>query len=445
MISTNTNLEKAAGTVDRSKHPCFNGHSKTNCARIHLPIAAKCNIQCNFCNRKYDCANESRPGVTTKLLTPLQAADYFSAALKKEQRIAVAGIAGPGDPFAEPQLTLETLRLVRERHPQTILCVASNGLNVAPYVDELAALQVSHVTITVNAVDPEIGAQIYSWVRKTPHVYRGIEGAKVLLENQREAITRLKMAGVTVKVNTVVIPTINDHHLLDIALEMSDRGVDVLNAIPLCPTEGTPFALLREPTSKEMNKLRQSASHFIPQMYHCTRCRADAAGFLGQNDEQTKEYSNLMTKAANGQLEVPENPTHPAQRRTKVAVASWEGMLINQHLGEASHLWIYEWSERGYSYVESRPTAAPGGGQQRWADLANILGDCHTVLVSGVGQSPKDVLSSHGVAVVETEGLIDDLLRQIHAGADLSPFRKRVKAGCGANDGSCSGTGNGCG
>lgn len=444
MISTNASFEKTPA-VDRSKHPCFNGHSKSNCARIHLPIAAKCNVQCNFCNRKYDCANESRPGVTTKLLTPQQAADYFSAALKKEPRIAVAGIAGPGDPFAEPQLTLETLRLVRERHPGVILCVASNGLNVAPYVDELAALQVSHVTITVNAVDPEIGSQIYSWVRKQPHVYRGLDAGKVLIENQREAITRLKEAGITTKVNTVIIPTINDHHLLDIALEMSDRGVDVLNAIPLCPTEGTPFALLREPTPKEMAKLRQSAQHFIPQMYHCTRCRADAAGFLGQNDEQTKEFAALMVGAATGQLDPADLPVHPAQRRTKVAVASWEGMLINQHLGEATHLWIYERNERGYTYIESRATAPVGGGQQRWLELANRLSDCHTVLVSGVGQSPKELLSHHGVSVLECEGLIDEMLHQIHAGSDLSQFRKRAKSGCGANDGSCSGTGNGCG
>jgi nitrogen fixation protein NifB len=47
---------------------------------------------------------------------------------------------------------------------------------------------VSHVTVTVNAVDPAIGAQIYSWMRVGKKVVRAEEGAAVLLERQREAI-----------------------------------------------------------------------------------------------------------------------------------------------------------------------------------------------------------------------------------------------------------------
>ena len=64
---------------------------------------------------------------------------------------------------------METLRLVREKYPEMLLCVATNGLNAEPYAEELAQLQVSHVTFTVNAVDPAIGAQIYAWVRDGAH------------------------------------------------------------------------------------------------------------------------------------------------------------------------------------------------------------------------------------------------------------------------------------
>lgn len=55
---------------DISKHPCFNPAVKGQFGRVHLPVAPKCNIKCNFCNRKYDCINESRPGVTSNVLTP---------------------------------------------------------------------------------------------------------------------------------------------------------------------------------------------------------------------------------------------------------------------------------------------------------------------------------------------------------------------------------------
>jgi hypothetical protein len=137
--------------------------------------------QCNYCNRKYDCVNESRPGVTSTLLSPEQALVYMGKVLEKEPRISVAGIAGPGDPFANAEETLETMRLIRRNYPDTILCLSSNGMQVAPHVPELAEIGVSHVTITVNAVDPDISQKIYAWVRDGKVLYRGRQGAELLL------------------------------------------------------------------------------------------------------------------------------------------------------------------------------------------------------------------------------------------------------------------------
>ena len=138
----------------------------------------------------YDCTNESRPGVTSAVLSPRQALDYLERVLEKDPRITVVGIAGPGDPFATPERTMETLRLVRERYPEMLLCVASQRTDVAPYVEELAELEVSHVTLTVNAVDPEIGAKIYAWVRDGKRGLSRRGGGRIALERQAEAIRR---------------------------------------------------------------------------------------------------------------------------------------------------------------------------------------------------------------------------------------------------------------
>jgi len=167
--------------LDLTQHPCFNSDVRHRTGRIHLPVAPKCNIQCNYCNRKFDCANESRPGVTSAVLLPKQAVNYLHHALKVMPELKVVGIAGPGDPFASPEDTLETLHLVREQYPEMLLCVATNGLNLEPYVAELARLQVSHVTLTVNAVDPSIGTEIYAWVRDSRTIYRGDAAASHLL------------------------------------------------------------------------------------------------------------------------------------------------------------------------------------------------------------------------------------------------------------------------
>ena len=195
-LDTSSAVTPAAVALDFSKHPCFNKDSHHTHGRIHLPVAPRCNLQCNFCNRKFDCMNESRPGVTSAVLTPEQAADYLDATLKRVPNLAVMGIAGPGDPFANAVETMATLKLVRQRHKDMILCLATNGLGVGPHISNLAALQVSHVTLTVNAVDAEIGSRIYSWIRDGYRPMRGVGAAQLLLDRQLDAIVRLKEAGI---------------------------------------------------------------------------------------------------------------------------------------------------------------------------------------------------------------------------------------------------------
>ncbi|MBF0497953.1 MAG: radical SAM protein, partial [Deltaproteobacteria bacterium] len=109
--------------MNLSAHPCFNDKARHTFGRIHLPVAPRCNVQCKFCNRKFDCVNESRPGVTSGILSPYQAMVYLDAVIKVKPNIAVVGIAGPGDPFANPEETLETLRQVRIKYPEMLLCV----------------------------------------------------------------------------------------------------------------------------------------------------------------------------------------------------------------------------------------------------------------------------------------------------------------------------------
>jgi nitrogen fixation protein NifB len=429
-----------------ANHPCFNTKVRHTTGRIHLPVAPRCNIQCNFCNRKFDCVNESRPGVTSSILSPGQALLYLEEALEKVPNIAVMGIAGPGDPFANPEETLETLRLVRARYPDMILCVASNGLNVSPYVDDLAKVGLSHITITVNAVDSQIGAKIYAWVRHNKRVRAGTDGAQQLLENQLAAIKALKARGLTVKVNCVVLPGINDTHVQDLAQRMAELKVDILNCIPYYPTEGAALANLSQPTSKQMALIRRNARQYLPQMAHCARCRADAVGLLGAQQDPTL-VAQLMACATQPITSSPvtdtATPATPpsSNDRPYVAVASMEGMLINQHLGEADVLYIYENTAKGIRLHETRTTPEPGGGTARWEALSALLHDCRTLLVSGIGPSPRHVLEGNGLKVIVLSGVITDAVQGLYAGQSLAHLMKRP-APCGVE---CSGQGNGCG
>ena len=264
-------------------HPCYNAEDSCRYGRIHLPVASRCNLACVFCNRRYACLNESRPGVTCELLTPEEACASVGKALAAMPNLTVAGIAGPGDPLANPHETFETFRLVRRQYPDLLLCLATNGLALPDAVATLLSLGVRHITVTVNAVNPVVGARIYRFVQDGEQRLSGEEGAQLLLERQRLGVRSLSDAGLLVKINTVVVPGLNDEHVADIAKEVASWGAYVMNCIPLIPVAGTPLAGMRPPTRSLMDIIRREAGSFLRQMTHYSRCRADAVGFLAHS------------------------------------------------------------------------------------------------------------------------------------------------------------------
>ena len=422
-------------TIDISLHPCFNAGARHRHGRIHLPVAPQCNVQCGFCNRLYDCVNESRPGVTSAVLAPRQALEYLRLALEKRPDISVVGIAGPGDPFATPEKTIETLSLVRNHYPEMILCVASNGMQVARYAAQLADLEVSHVTITVNAVNPVIGARVYRWFRDGTRVLRGIEGAAVLFERQLEAITKLKEHGVLVKVNSILLPGINLDHIEAVAEKMASLHVDLFNCIPLLPAAGSDFEGFPEPDRATVEQIRSQAQRHIPQMRHCTRCRADAVGLLGES--HSEELDRLLRGCCTRSFDNRSTAT------PRIAVATMEGVMVNEHLGQASSLSIFGNSDTGPRFIEERATPPAGTGNDRWHSMAELLHDCHTVLVQFAGTSPKEILAEYGIRVLAMEGLIMPALEELFAGRPLPAYMTcHAPARCGQ---ACSGNGGGCG
>ncbi len=416
---------------DTSKHPCFNIEAKGSYGRVHLPVAPKCNIQCNYCNRDFDCVNESRPGVTSAVLKPFQAVEYLKALKTKMPSLSVVGIAGPGDPFANAEETLETLRLVNKEMPEMIFCLSTNGVNLKPHIDEIAELGVTHVTITMNSLDPEVLAKVYAWIRADKKVYRGVEAGEEILKRQLECIPLLKAKGITVKINSIIIPGVNEAEIGRLAERVASLGADTMNAIPLIPTKDTPFETLEKPSKRMVLGVKSEVAEHIKPMTHCARCRADAAGLLGHDLQDTpdmlREYANM--------------PAHDTANRPYVAVATHEGILVNQHLGESQQLYIFEESKKGYKLVETRATPPKGGGDFRWIDLARSLTDCQAILVGGAGPSPVRILQSSGIRVIQMTGLIDLGLDNVYHGTVLRTVKKADAFKCGQG---CTGNATGC-
>lgn len=267
------------------KHPCYNPNAH-DYARIHLPIAPLCNIQCKFCNRKFDCQNESRPGVTSNLLKPAEALNVFEYYYNNVENLSVMGIAGPGDALANVDNTFKTIELIKAKYPEITVCLSTNGLMLPKYAANLRDLGVSHLTVTINAVDAHIGEQIYAHVDYEGERIKGLKGAQILLNNQLQGLEMIKEMDMMCKVNIVAVKDVNLTHIKEIVEKVKSLGVTYTNIMSLIPVKDTAFENHEVLTSTQLADLRNDCGKILPQMRHCRQCRADAVGKLSDNQSK---------------------------------------------------------------------------------------------------------------------------------------------------------------
>ena len=273
-----------------TKHPCFARGDKNGSGRIHLPISPSCNIECKFCERSFN-SYEVRPGVSRTVITPQEAIDAIRRALEFCPDIKVAGIAGPGDTLASPY-ALETFKLIKKEYPELVKCMSTNGLLLAEKAQEVIDVGIDSLTVTVNAVDPLIEAQLNDGIVWHGEHITGIEAAQILIQQQLKGIELVSDAGLTVKVNTVLVPGINDGHIEKIAMTVAEKGASIYNIIPLIPQHK--LKECREPDCMELERAILKASKHIDVFRHCQRCRADAVGIPGGEDFGDRVYLDLQ-------------------------------------------------------------------------------------------------------------------------------------------------------
>ena len=267
-------------------HPCFAMGKKGTNGRIHLPVSPGCNIECRFCDRQIN-DYEDRPGVTGSILKPEEVTDIIKRSLEVCSDISVVGIAGPGDTLATDN-ALKTFRMVKENFPKLIKCMSTNGLLLPEKADEIIEVGIDSLTVTVNAVDPEIEAKLNDGIHYHGEYYSGVEAATILIRNQLEGIKKVSDAGITVKVNTVLVPGINDDHIETIAKTVKEHGASIYNIIPLIPQHK--LKDVPAPKCAEIDLARQKAEKYIDVFRHCQHCRADAIGVPGEKDYGDQIY-----------------------------------------------------------------------------------------------------------------------------------------------------------
>jgi nitrogen fixation protein NifB len=469
-------------------HPCYSDSGHRYFARMHAAVAPACNIQCHYCNRKYDCSNESRPGVVSQVLTPEQAVRKALAVGAALPQLAVLGIAGPGDALANPERTFATFAALAEQAPDLKLCVSTNGLALPDYVDELARYNIEHVTITINCIDAAVGEQIYPWIFWKSRRVRGREAAQILIERQLAGLSLLAARGVLVKVNSVLIPGVNDRHLPEVAHAVRARGAFLHNIMPLIsdPAHGTFFGLTgqRAPSADELAAVQQACGSELKIMRHCQQCRADAVGLLG--DDRSAEFSMEKVMAAGvdaaaalerrvayrahvadlvaacgkvgqggaqpaaapvvTQVVTLHRPSahhaeRPIGRSLRIAVATRNGALIDEHFGYARAFAVYRVDGETIEHVETRSVDKYCHGSEtcgedeadetdgiavpRLARSIAALSGCDAVLCARIGYEPWQALRRAGIQP-NTEFALDAVEAALRAYWSASRATPRV-------------------
>ncbi|MFD2111200.1 nitrogenase cofactor biosynthesis protein NifB [Thiorhodococcus fuscus] len=423
-----------------NNHPCFSEDAHHHYARMHVAVAPACNIQCHYCNRKYDCSNESRPGVVSEVLSPDQAVKKVLAVAANIPQMTVLGIAGPGDPLANPERTLETFRQLSEKAPDIRLCVSTNGLALPELVDEICKHNIEHVTITINCVDPDVGAKIYPWIFWNNRRIKGRKAAEILIAQQQKGLEMLVERGVLVKVNSVLIPGVNDAHLKEVSRVVKAKGAFLHNVMPLIaePEHGTFYGLMgqRGPTNEELQTLQDACAGDMAMMRHCRQCRADAVGMLGEDrgheftldkiETMEIDYAAAMTRRAQVHAEIEANRAaqrqqsgevfvslaslkRPAPKKTEtrpvlMAVATTGGGVVNQHFGHAREFLVYEASSTDVRFIGVRKVDLYCSGGDTCGDAETTLqktirtlSGCEVVLCSKIGYEPWGMLEAAGI------------------------------------------------
>ncbi len=241
--------------------------------------------------------------------------------------------------------------------------------------------------------------------------------------------------GILVKVNSVMIPGVNDKHLAEVSKVVKAKGAFLHNVMPLIAEaeHGTFYGVMgqRGPSNDELQTLQDECSGDMNMMRHCRQCRADAVGMLGEDrgDEFTLDkiedmeidYQAAMEKrkVIHQAIEAEMNEKRAASEQSQqqalaapklntrpvlMAVATSGQNVINMHFGHAKEFLVYEASPDGVRFISHRKTELYCSGDDTCGDAETALQrnirtleGCEVVLCSKIGYEPWEQLEQAGI------------------------------------------------
>ncbi|MCL2151418.1 MAG: radical SAM protein [Oscillospiraceae bacterium] len=280
-------------------HPCFDETALGY--RIHLPIAEKCNTKCNYCKMAFSKC-DIRPGVTEELLRSSDIDAYVNESLKIYDDCRIVGIAGPGDPLANPKEVFYALERISKNYPNFKKCMCTNGFGVEDYADKIKEVGLDYITLTINSINECTLSKIYKFIYYHGEYYKGKSAGQLILKLQKSALHILnRFENIKIKINIVFIPGINDMEIDDLIQFLCKYKIDIINIVPLLPVNGTEYESIKPLTYGEFDKIKKDLQNKYKKVrfkQNCQRCRSDARGKVtaqreGNNNQCSFGYAGL--------------------------------------------------------------------------------------------------------------------------------------------------------
>lgn len=106
-----------------------------------------------------------------------------------------------------------------------------------------------------------------------------------------------------------------------------------------------------------------------------------------------------------------------ADKTYQIAIASSDGIVVNNHFGKARAFYIYEVKDEELKLLEVRtlPPVCERGDhdEERLRENVEKLSDCTHLLVSRVGNGARAVLESKGISCYEIPGIISESIDKL--------------------------------
>lgn len=316
---------------------------------------------------------------------------------ENNKRIDVVMILGPGDPLATPDITLHTIRQVRGYCPDVKIALRTLGIGSEKLAGELATAGLNLIEMQVDGVKAEILEKLYAWIRPGQKTINIVDGAKLLIKEQRHGVPALKFHEMSVTVNTTLYPGYNLDHVAKISSEMMELGAEGISLTRCCTESGLEVEL-ETPSDDTVAFLRTAAELYLPVI---EPLKIDQSGLMEPGSKGAPE--KILPK--------------PLKDKPNVAVVSSNGIEVDLHLGHAVKFLIYGPREDGLAcLLEARDAPEPGSGNNRWKEAAELLDDCFILLVASAGETPRRVLAEEGLALLITEENIEGTVDVLYGG-----------------------------